>query len=177
MGTSAGNYEATVQHFRDLAKSGDDAEYKRLMGILTGMFRAMNNAYGIRRFRFDTTTDTRYQLSKFMHRFDWIFTLNQDTLLEQHYFTNGFDLASQNRWDGPAIPGIEKLNPAEQVSQHTLYVAKQNGFELPRGRSQPYIKLHGSSNWLAARDADLLLYYWRAEGIRHQRKPAVKLVF
>jgi hypothetical protein len=155
-----GNYETTVQALRDRAKSGDDVDYKKVMAILEGMFRAMNQAFARQGFQFDHTSDSRYQLSKFMHRFDCIFTLNQDTLLEQHYFTQGFNLATQTRWDGYDIPGLELLNSQAHggVPDHAaLFVAKQTDFRLQRGNYQPYIKLHGSSNWMASRTAGLLL--------------------
>jgi SIR2-like domain len=158
--SSGGNYETTVQALRDRAKAGDDADFQVIISILSGMFNAMNNAFSRQGFAFDHTNDMRYQLSKFMHRFDWIFTLNQDTLLERHYFTHGFNLSSQNRWNGYDIPGLEMINAQNNgmpVNASTLFVAKQTGFQLQRGGYQPYIKLHGSSNWMASRTAGLLL--------------------
>jgi hypothetical protein len=157
---SGGNYETTVQALRDRAKAADGADYKTMIAILSGMFRAMNNAFAQQGFRFDHTTDTRFQLSKFMHRFDAIFTLNQDTLLERHYFTQGFQLSTQTKWAGYDIPGIEVLSVSTNgmpPDANALYVAKQSGFTRARGNFQPYIKLHRSSNWLASRTAGLLL--------------------
>ena len=110
---SRGNYETTVQALRDRAKTGDDADYKTIIAILSGMFRAMNNAFAPTGFCILITTsrNTPFRLSTFMHKFDVIFTLNQDTLLERQYFTQGFQLSTQNRWAGYDIPGLELSAP------------------------------------------------------------------
>jgi len=156
---SGGNYETTIQALKDRAKKGDDADFKIMNSILGGMFNAMKNAFGRQGFTFNHTTDTTYQITRFLLRFDWIFTLNQDTLLEKHYFNNSFSLSSQGKWHGYDVPGLEHqaTSQGSPLDTSSIIVAKQAGFALQQGGYQPYIKLHGSHNWLASRTSGLLL--------------------
>ncbi|MFK4523108.1 hypothetical protein ABIF90_001089 [Bradyrhizobium japonicum] len=156
---AGGNYETTVQALRDRALKGDDADFKKINSMLGGMFNAMKNAFNRMGFQFDHTTDRPYQITQFLHRFDWIFTLNQDTLLERHYFTTGFQLSAHPRWQGFDVPGLEHLATAAGSPLDTTsnVVAKADGFSLHSAGYQPYIKLHGSHNWLASRTSGLLL--------------------
>jgi hypothetical protein len=80
---------------------------------------------------------------------DAIFTLNQDVLLEQHYLQHVLLASDRRKWDGPQIPGMLPVRPGEQaLFQHwavgTLTPSSTYEFSA---RSQPLIKLHGSSNW------------------------------
>jgi hypothetical protein len=79
-------------------------------------------------------------------RFDAIFTLNQDTLLEQKYipFVGG------PKWGRAHLPGVKYLgNPQFTGSIHdriAIMEPNPSEFRLSPG-VQPYIKLHGSTNW------------------------------
>ena len=125
---------------------GDDENSRRLRRLqdaVTTLFSRMNAALATTTFEFDN--DLAYSIKKFLERFDAIFTLNQDLLLETHYHPN---LVSAN-WSGVAIPGMQgsygagwsgPANPTKLTWRPTGDVA------LP-GKLQPYFKLHGSSNW------------------------------
>jgi hypothetical protein len=82
----------------------------------------------------------------FLARFDAIFTLNQDTLLEQHYL----DMMVGGRWNGCSMPGVKPLGTSPySAGPHDRIALKQpdpNNFRTSPG-IQPYIKLHGSCNW------------------------------
>ena len=148
-----GNYETTYSQLRARAKAGDDGDYKTFNAILIGMFNAMKNAFSVNSFDFDDSVDRQFKISRFLHRFDAIFTLNQDTLLERHYFRYNFGLESENRWSGFDIPGLEpKLTQhpySTPIDQTELRHVKSADFELMKGPYQLYIKLHGSHNWLS----------------------------
>jgi len=141
-----GNYETTIQALRDRARAGDDGDYKTMNSMLAGMFSIMNQAFSRQGFQFNHTSDISYQITTFMQRFDYIFTLNQDTLLERHYLTEGFGITSQRRWNGYCIPGVEPSNPAGSRNFDLQRVNRSDFRFAPQ--TQPYVKLHGSSNWI-----------------------------
>lgn len=140
---NGGGFEDTLA---DLANAKDDQNKKRydeLNAALVGMFNAMGLGFMQRPFEFQN--NVRYMVKTFLAQFDAIFTLNQDTLLEQHYL----DVASGGKWNGYRIPGVKPLNPATSGTPHDKIAVKQpdpDNFKLPSG-IQPYIKLHGSCNW------------------------------
>ena len=125
---------------------GDDADAKRLRRLqdaVTTLFSRMNAALATTTFEFDN--DLAYSIKKFLERFDAIFTLNQDLLLETHYLPN---LVS-TRWSGVAVPGMQGSRGAgwSGPTEPTKLVWQPIGDTAVRGNVQPYFKLHGSSNW------------------------------
>lgn len=109
------------------------------------MFKTMNDGF----FQI-TNWDNNLQLTRnFLTRFDAIFSLNQDLLLERHYLNSNIQLASHasKQWGGFQIPGMRKINPLEPNAADTFFVPDEmDNFKL-ENRLQPFIKLHGSSNW------------------------------
>ena len=109
------------------------------------MFNEMGSGFRQRR-DFEFQTDVRYMVKTFLAQFDAIFTLNQDTLLEQHYL----DGMVGGKWNGTRIPGIAPLGAASAYSNPHAKTAPQQpdppNFKIVPG-FQPYIKLHGSCNW------------------------------
>jgi SIR2-like domain len=120
--------------------------YNLLTSALVGMFDGMGQAFMQREFEFRNPPDTRHSLTSFLMRFDAIFTLNQDTLLEQKYIP----LVGPPKWGRAHLPGIKYLgNPQLTGSIHDRVAVMEpnpSDFRLAPG-VQPYIKLHGSCNW------------------------------
>lgn len=116
---------------------------------LVRVFRDVNDAY--KQLQFNWNNDVERTVTRFLTRFDAIFTLNQDTLLETHYLNDNVCLmCPDRRWDGWAVPGMVSSG--------------QDGFWMPAAegpklspRLQPYIKLHGSSNWRKSAGGSLLV--------------------
>jgi hypothetical protein len=84
-------------------------------------------------------------VTAFLGRFDAIFTLNQDLLLELLYDPQ---LESPRRWNGRFWPGIVGL-AAQGANPHARVSAKRH-VGLPGGSEanlQPIYKLHGSVDW------------------------------
>lgn len=99
---------------------------------------------------------------EFLARFDAIFTLNQDLLLEHNYIDRfNVALVSPRRWDAVQIPGMRRL-PVTEALYHQSW-ARAEWQPLPDSdytlapRCQPYIKLHGSSNWKSGEGQRLLV--------------------
>jgi hypothetical protein len=121
-----------------------------LQAAIVGMFNAMDQAFaGV---KFEPQNDLQYLVRTFLARFDAIFTLNQDLLLERHYLDQNIALAQYRRWSGWQLPGTKPLNPTPHVYDPTL---ERTAMRAPEDEAnfkehpglQPYYKLHGSTNW------------------------------
>jgi hypothetical protein len=129
--------------------------HRELTEAIIGMFNAMERGFMQRPFEFQN--EVRYMVATFLVRFDAIFTLNQDTLLEEHYLGN----VVGGKWDGCRIPGIRPLGAdAANLGSSQAKTAPQqpdpDNFRLSP-RIQPYIKLHGSCNWSAGSSGPRIL--------------------
>ena len=137
---AGGNYEDSIAALRT-----NKAEHDLLIAILAGMFNRMRNSYSSTTgFAFEWTSDSRYQVHPFLQRFDAIFTLNQDTLLEHHYLPGFLTRRDQNRWPDWDMPGVKEYFPSYVKSPKAPKLI-EGPFSLSGG--QPYIKLHGSHDW------------------------------
>ncbi len=105
------------------------------------MFAEMSEGYENLSFEFAGSAGAT-NVRSFLNRFDVIYTLNQDTLLEQHYIGGAIV------GPGKACPGVTPKNAELQIGAraYPIYGPTQHKFEL--GEYQPYIKLHGSFNWM-----------------------------
>jgi hypothetical protein len=143
---SGGGFEDTLANLADAKDDDGKRRFARLTGALVGMFNEMGLGFNQRQFEFQN--DGKYSVGMFLARFDAIFTLNQDTLLERHYLDYG---PVGGKWSGYGIPGIKPLsNPGIVLSASDARIAPQQpdpgNFKLSP-KVQPYIKLHGSCNW------------------------------
>jgi hypothetical protein len=112
------------------------------------MFNHMNDGFFKMSFEFQQSLEM--SIGRFLARFDRIFTLNQDLLLEHHYIDNNVALLSNTRWNGSELPGMRPIQSCNGISsswaQRIWVPVDKKEFKLCAER-QPYIKLHGSSNW------------------------------
>jgi hypothetical protein len=144
----------------DLAASTDKDSAKRhgdLLTALAGMFNSLNGSFSnLRHFEFENPSDTRYSLHAFLNRFDTIFTLNQDALLEIHYIP----FVMNSRWGRAHTPGLKFLGNFQRTGalQDRFAIMEPNPaeFKLAPG-IQSYIKLHGSVNWKDGSSGSYLL--------------------
>ena len=101
-------------------------------------------------------------------RFDAIFTLNQDLLLEHRYLNDNVALALPGQWDGFQLPGLTPQSSKDfpnvkSTANRDWLPMDPSQFEvLPR--HQPYFKLHGSSNWTHPTGSPLLVMGGNKEG-------------
>ncbi len=121
--------------------------YDSLISSLVGLFNGMGQAFMGRDLEFKTPADTRYWLRGFLQRFQYIFTLNQDTLMESLYLP----FVGPQPFGRVHIPGMKFVNSsAFQGSPHdriALMEPNPSDFTL-NGNVQFYVKMHGSSNWI-----------------------------
>jgi len=147
-----GGFEAALEELQaEAARSGDRTTLEKLERAIQAMFAAMDGGFRNGRgtiFEFEFARGTSL-VKDFLHRFDAIFTLNQDLLLERHYFNEGHGLVAPQRWSGYTIPGMRPIvdNNAPFTGERVVPAyAPDTEFQLP-ARMQPFYKLHGSSNW------------------------------
>ena len=150
-----GGFEEALAELQTQFAQDPDTARGPLMALqdaVKRMFNDMNTA-------FMATTDWQFgqqyierQIGTFLTRFDAIFTLNQDVLLEHHYANDNVALISNKKWAGPQLPGMRRIPGHEPLhanswSRSTWRPLPDDGFEAD-GRFQPIYKLHGSSNWI-----------------------------
>ena len=111
------------------------------------MFDDMNQGFLNRRDLEFSCTEPNRSVQSFLMRFDAIFTLNQDVLLE-HFYCADKRVQRQVR---PEIPGLRKIPHAEPIHSESLSRATwqprpPDDFKVSPG-CQQYVKIHGSANW------------------------------
>jgi hypothetical protein len=127
-----------------------EQDLRNLTSAVQKMFASMTMAFAQTSFE-PPLTDPQLGVINFLARFDAIFTLNQDTLLEQSYIpAAGQNVFSQS----PQFPGyIAAYRPGLiRALDSSTYGALAERIELyrpedtltPLPQLQPYIKLHGS---------------------------------
>ena len=123
--------------------------------IIRDMFKDMNNGF-FQNYDWDHNNNLTRNL---FTRFDAVFTLNQDLLLERHYLGSNVQLAAHGskKWIGYQIPGMEKITPyADNPAEAVFTPTDKSKFTL-ENFCQPFIKLHGSSNWVSKDSNNLLI--------------------
>jgi hypothetical protein len=161
-----GGFEAVYQKLKDGAtNSTDRAAFEEFHAMVTGMFHTMGNGFYHALMPANILT--------FLASFDAIFTLNQDTLIEQKYPNGeGIRQRSEGRFLGWEAPGTRGPGPTEFMPDGIL-TASDGPFELSL-RKQPYIKLHGSSNWAQPGAPGLMLIIGGNKAAEIQKQPLLK---
>lgn len=146
---AAGGFENALAEIQ--ADFNDNPEINRndfinLQNAVSRMFSDMNSGFfETSNFEFQHFKDRT--IRTFLTKFDLIFTLNQDLLLEHHYIDHDVNLLSNTRWNGSELPGMRPIpSVTSSWAKRTWVPVAGQDFQL-NPRSQPYIKLHGSSNW------------------------------
>ncbi len=156
-------YEATLARLQQAApKDGTSTvqgQANALASALAGMFNLMDQ--GLSRVAFERNGNVQLQVKTFLHKFDAIFTLNQDLLLERHYH-RGIELVGDRRFDAAYSPSLHTpgtgspyYDPDYEIKRPRVPV-EDLGFSVPP-RCQPYFKLHGSMNWFDKAGGRLLV--------------------
>jgi hypothetical protein len=149
---AAGGFEDALAELQRGYSSGfaqqwSERQLIQFQSAVGRMFDDMNRGFLNRRDLEFSREDVRRTVSSFLMRFDAIFTLNQDVLLEQFYCADKV-VQSQVR---PEIPGMRKIpHPepihSESLSRATWQPRPASEFKVSAG-CQQYVKLHGSANW------------------------------
>lgn len=135
----------------------EKANLDQLQAAIRGMFLDMDRGFAARNFEFQN--DIAYLVRTFLIRFDAIYSLNQDGLPELHYLNGNIQLGSSGRWNSWQLPGM-RLNPDPlrhplDKTPIPLWTPEPSKFLLA-DKNQPFVKLHGSHNWIT-NDGEKLL--------------------
>jgi hypothetical protein len=170
------------------------ARLHRVQEAVKAVFHSMNDMF-VRRLSMEFGNDAEFMIQKYLVRFDAIFTLNQDLLLEFHYLNNnpGVWMGSKFYPHGWYIPGMREVPPPGAIIPADRLRSKWHptGDHTLRLDAQPYFKLHGSTNWETQGAEQLLvigahkeaiinrhpvLEWYREEFRRHLSMPDTRLV-
>lgn len=140
-----GPFEDAFQGFTPVTGSPDaTARHRRFQDAVSGVFARLNKTFLTKQFEF--SDDVEFSVKNFLTRFDAIFTLNQDLLLEIHYMQM---FGAQPRWSSVLMPGMRAVLPAPGTGPFDFTMTRwqpTDDFTVHQG-CQPFFKLHGSSNW------------------------------
>jgi SIR2-like domain len=143
-------FEDTLADLQRLkSQQGDGSASEMVQQFMTGlraMFGEMNQ--GLSKQPFEWQNETSMMIRPFLSSFDYIFTLNQDLLLECHYLSDG---SGRGKFNGVQMPGMKPLDRiplGDPVATKDVRWTRDAGNIEIKAGLQPYIKLHGSSNWI-----------------------------
>lgn len=143
-----GGYEAAMGVLQeDYFRHGSRTQLAKFEAALAAAFVDMEKGFATIAFEFSNSIP--FLVSTFLGRFDAIFTLNQDLLLDRHYLNANVMLRNPARWSGAwQIPGMRHLRDGAVDTNANCGIWTPGGDIEVRPNSQPYFKLHGSSNWV-----------------------------
>jgi hypothetical protein len=147
-------FEGAYQAMKDLAKQfpENSQTFRQFHDMVSGMFHQMRHTFAVS----SLGTDQKHRpIEFFLHKFDAFYTLNQDTFIESNYLNTNIREGSAGKLLSIEMPGVERP-PGQEFQPPGLWQPKLPPYFITE-RAQPYIKLHGSSNWTLPGQADLML--------------------
>jgi hypothetical protein len=155
-----GGFEAALAELqRDFVKhERNEDRLFRLQAAISEVFDVMNQVLIERDLGIEFQTVQEMMVRAFFFKFDAIFTLNQDVLLEHHYVKH-IDLSAHSA--GSQLPGLRMItdtpgfrpNPSWGTAR---WISESTNFRIEKN-CQPIVKLHGSSNWQDEDNQQLLV--------------------
>ncbi len=150
-----GPFEDAFAGFHSAAPAGPGGNGQiRFQDAVIGLFSRLNKTFATMS-DFEFNRDVKFSVKSFLARFDAIFSLNQDLLLEIHY-TPFF--GPPGKWSGVIAPGMQWARPPGHAGPiDWTTVTWRPTPSPPHGLLQPFYKLHGSSNWRTETGEQLLI--------------------
>ena len=142
------------QEFKTTPSIENKNQLKSIENCIIEMFKEMNEGFSK-----DLNWDENHDLTRnFLTRFDGIFSLNQDLLLEHHYISDNIMLINHGskKWLGASLPGVERIAVHDENPSAILKPTSKEFFTIAPNH-QPIIKLHGSSNWVSGDQKRVLI--------------------
>jgi SIR2-like protein len=157
-----GGFEAALDELQRGSAVSAKRNEAELRFAIARMFDAMNSAFKSSSLEFGDWIGNQRPVRDFLVRFDAIFSLNQDLLLEHQYRGTADGLVdrdnprTQKSWQLPGMRMIATLDTASTYPAETgLWVP--SGDQMIAPDQQPIFKLHGSSNWRAAEGSEVMI--------------------
>ncbi|MFH1870271.1 MAG: SIR2 family protein [Pseudomonadota bacterium] len=146
------NFEQALEHVQKTSIAEPTVEninrLHRFEGAIRRLFGKMNDIFKGKEFFLrdaEGRRDGSTTPNEFLSRFNKIFTLNQDLLLEIHHF--GHPEFMQDSWRGGCLPGLVSNKSQDNPKQFADGTWIVHGSLDVADIYQPYYKLHGSINW------------------------------
>jgi hypothetical protein len=152
-----GGFEQVLAELQLSTDPEDKKRHNALITAVVGIFNGMNNTFMQMQFEFESPPSVQHSMAAFLSRFHAIFTLNQDALLEQHYDPH---IGPPMNWGRLNTPGMRFMPPFQPTG------ARQDKFAIMEPNppftgfgtgAQPYVKLHGSVNWVESNRGSRIL--------------------
>jgi hypothetical protein len=141
----AAGFEQVLADLQLSTDPDDKNRHDALIAAVVGIFNGMNNTFMHMKFEFEDPPQFPYSLQSFLSRFHALFTLNQDALIEQHYAPV---VGSWGRLHLPGVKYMPGFTPTgARQDKFALMEPNPSDFTMPT-TVQPYVKLHGSVNWV-----------------------------
>ncbi|MFZ1992220.1 MAG: SIR2 family protein [Alphaproteobacteria bacterium] len=134
------------------------ARLNTVQGAIGTMFTRLNQVFE-RNTDLNFSNEVQYSVRGFLTRFDALFSLNQDLLLELQYQDHVL-LCSNTRWNGLQMPGMVPIHDPSITGIGDKHRRQWKPTTPPftvQPRLQPCFKLHGSSNWRTDDGRNLLV--------------------
>src|SRR4051794_15872797 len=137
----------------------NEQRLRAMQGAVSEVFGRMNLAF-MRRPSMEFGNDIAFSIRRYLTKFDAIFTLNQDLLIEFKHRPDDPGI-----WHGSAfphgyqIPGMREVRPPDAPMEMDRIRSKwvpTGDHRIERGM-QPIFKLHGSSQWETAEATPMLV--------------------
>ena len=148
---------------------------ERLQSAIEKMFNRLNSTFEAMT-DFEFSNDLAFSIANYLTKFDAIFSLNQDLLIELKY-QEAFPLGT--RWSGVEMPGVQAVVDSTirgiGDKHKRRWKPTTTHFQLA-SNMQPYFKLHGSSNWYAD-DGESLLVMGANKDLFINRYPLLQWYF
>lgn len=165
------NFEDVLSQLQQEARVGDQQANRGLAHLeqaVLDTFTDMNTAFA-KLGGLEFSIQVQRSIQAYLARFDAIFTLNQDLLLELHY---NIEVGRGNRWLGHYFPGLEYPPNWRAFTLNERIAAQWSPADQldTEERTQPIFKLHGSVNWRNA-DSGQLLVMGGSKAALIQRSP------
>ena len=151
-------FEQVLADLQVSAAPEDQARYAKLITAVVGIFNGMNNTFLQTAFEFENPPSVQHSVASFLSKFHALFTLNQDALIELNYNPM---LGPPNNWAALNLPGMRFLSSfrptGARQDKFAVMEPNPNDLKIPRGSVQPYVKLHGSVNWVESTQGQRIL--------------------
>lgn len=143
------------------------ASLKNMESAIRRIFTRMNASFLSQGFTLEflsgAASSSENSVKRFLARFNAIFTLNQDLLLESGYCAQADPMEAFNhKWSGVSFPGMAPQHDPNFDPTCRKWCGKYHpnsgGLDLSTDRhSQPIYKMHGSANWMDGNGGRLLI--------------------
>ena len=145
---SGGMFEKVLADLQVSTAAADQKRHDALITSVAGIFNGMNNTFMHVQFEFMNPPSVQHSMAAFLSRFHAIFTLNQDALLEQHYNPHIGPPMNWGRLNTPGMKFMQPFNPSGARQDKFAIMEPNPPFTTFGHGAQPYVKLHGSVNWV-----------------------------